>query len=230
MGFKDKAVALLEGSITKHAAILEVRAWDKGTFFEIGLHLPDADFSRYDGAMHLSCRVPPLTFRDYTVTAWDAETKTCSLLIDAAHDGLGSAWVKTLENGGNVTYIHIESHRQPPLQTGRILFLGDQSAIGHFLALQQLAGGNPAISGAVIIPDSVHRKQLKYFYPDLTLIPIPLQRSYSQTLTDWLRQQPLNDFEFICIAGHIPMVVDTRRYLKNTGVSSAKIKAEGFWK
>jgi len=229
MTFKHKAIAVLEKQLTKQAIVLEVRAWEAGTFFEVDLHVPDADFTQLKGVAHMKCRVAPLNFRDYTISGWDAETKTCTLFIDAAHRGAGSAWVKTLQRNGWISYLKMETHRYQLSGQSNHLFLGDQSAIGHFLALQQLAGEGAIISGAVIMPNAAHRSQFKYDHPLLNLTPLPLQQTYSETIIQWLQQQHLTQHGFICIAGQTKMVIDVRHYLKWAGISGAQIKAQGFW-
>jgi NADPH-dependent ferric siderophore reductase len=230
MGFKNKAISVLEKQLTKQALILDVRAWEANTFFEVDLHIPNADFTQAKGAAHLKCRVGPLTFRDYTISAWDAGTKTCTLFIDAGHDGAGSRWVKTIDKTNDLTYLKMETRSYPLLQQGKYLFLGDQSAIGHFIALKQLAGKNEYITGALIIPDGNHRRQLKYYYPDLCLQPIPLQGTHSQTMTAWVKSQTVIGYDGVWLAGNQNMVIETRRHLKQRGMPAQLIKAEAFWK
>jgi NADPH-dependent ferric siderophore reductase len=229
MSLKHKAIQVLERQLTKQALILDIRPWNGNTFFEVDLHVPDADFSKANTVQHLKCRVAPLTFNDYTVSGWDAETQTCTLMIDAGHNGAGAKWVKNLTKPGEISYLKTEQHRYPAMDHGKWLLLGDQSAVGHFLALKQLAGHNPNISGAVIIPDIEHCKQLRYFYPDFGLKSIPLHNSYTESILAWLEQQPVIIYDGICIAGNTRMVIDVRNYLKKRGVAPGKIKAQGFW-
>jgi len=229
MSFKDKAIQVLEKQLTKQALILDIRPWHNDTFFEIDLHVPDADFSKANTVQHLKCRVAPLTFNDYTVSGWDAETKTCTLMIDAGHDGAGAKWARSLSKPGEISYLKMEQHRYPVMSGGNWLLLGDQSAAGHFLALKQLADNNPNISGAIIIPDVEHCKQLRYFYPNLGLKSIPLHNNHTDSMLAWLEQHPVIIYDGICIAGNTKMVIEIRQYLKKRGVAANKIKAQGFW-
>ena len=229
MSIKTKAIALFERQLTKQALVLETRAWNGRAFFEVDLHLPDADFSANNGVQHIKCRVAPLTFRDYTIAKWDDSTKTCTLFVDAGHQGAGSTWVKTLEKSDHLSYMNIETHRCAIAPSSNILFLGDQSAVGHFLALQQLAGEGATISGAVAITDAVHCEQLQYFYPELTMNILPLQGTSAQHLTNWLMGHPLMVYDLIYIAGNSNMVAEVRRYLKKADVPGNRIKAQGFW-
>jgi len=229
MSFKQKAIQVLEKQLTKQALILDIRPWHNDTFFEIDLHVPDADFSKSNTVQHLKCRVAPLTFNDYTVSGWDAETKTCTLMIDAGHNGAGAEWVKTLSKPGEISYFKTEQHHYPDMSRGSWLLLGDQSAVGHFLALKQLANNNPDISGAIIIPNVEHCKQLRYFYPNFGLKSIPLHNNHTESMLAWLEQHPVIIYDGICIAGNTKMAIEIRQYLKKRGVASSKIKAQGFW-
>lgn len=229
MSLKQKAIRALEKQLTKKALILDIRSWHNNTFFEIDLHVPEADFNKPNTVQHLKCRVAPLTFNDYTVSGWDAETKTCTLMIDAGHTGSGAKWVKELSKPGEISYLKTEQHRYPDMTVGKWFLLGDQSAVGNFLALNQLANNNQKISGAVIIPDIEQGRQLNYFYPQLQLQPLPLHGSYTESMIPWLEQQPVIIYDGICIAGNTKMVIEVRQYLKKRGVAANKIKAQGFW-
>jgi len=230
MSIKNKAINLLERQITKPALVLETRAWHSGTFYEVDLHIPDADFSQFKGVSHIKCRVSPLTFRDYTISKWDDITKTCTLFVDAAHNGPGSTWVKTLSTQDQISYMQIETHRYPVMDQENYLFLGDQSTIGHFLALQQLATKKAQISGAVVINNKIHQEELRDYYPELSLTPVTLQQCHSQTILTWLQNQSVNNYDMICLAGSSTMIVEVRQYLRKNGVPNNKIKTQGFWR
>jgi len=230
MSIKNKAINLLERQLTKPALVLETRGWHSETFYEIDLHIPDADFNQLKGVAHLKCRVAPLTFRDYTIAKWDDLTKTCTLFVDAAHNGPGSSWVKSLNKQDQISYMQIETHRYPAMDQEKYLFLGDQSTIGHFLALQQLGNKNAQISGALVIDNKNHREELTSYYPELSLTPVALQQCYTQSVLSWLQNQPVDNYDMICLAGNSAMVVDVRQYLRKSGVPNHKIKAQGFWR
>src|SRR5438045_1888995 len=103
--FTQATADLLERRWLKIAKVLAIRAWDPATFLEIDLHLPDCDMSKWQEAQHMKCKVGPLAYRDYTPSGWDAETRTCTLFIDAGHEGQGSRWVKKLKTGDTVYYL-----------------------------------------------------------------------------------------------------------------------------
>jgi NADPH-dependent ferric siderophore reductase len=229
MGIKDKTIKLIERQLTKKASVLETRTWQGGTFYEVDLHLPEADLGIINGVAHLKCRVAPLTFRDYTIAQWDEETKTCTLFVDAAHDGAGSAWVKLLNQHDEITYLKIEKHRYPLKEAGNYLFLGDQSTVGHFLALRQLIGKNASVNGSLVIPDPAHRRELTTYYPHLGLEPVGLSKTSSAMLKGWLSGRSLLIYDFVFLAGSTEMVVDIRDYLRSCGVAGSIIKAHGFW-
>lgn len=113
MSIKELPIGLIEGRITKSAWVRAVRAWPGSDFYEIDLQAPDADFSAFKGAAHMKCRVAPLTFRDYTICRWDAASKTCTLMIDAGHQGTGGNWAKQVQKAGSLPYVGVEAHRCP---------------------------------------------------------------------------------------------------------------------
>ncbi|RVT97338.1 hypothetical protein EOD41_18745 [Mucilaginibacter limnophilus] len=72
--------------------MLEVRWWPGSPVVEIDLYLPGSRMQTWVEVPYIKFRVADLQFRDYTPFGWDAETETCSLLVDAAHKGLGTSW------------------------------------------------------------------------------------------------------------------------------------------
>ena len=230
MNIREKAISLVERKITKSGFVVEVRAWAGNSFFEIDLHLPEATIENNNGVYHIKCRVAPFAFRDYTIAAWDAATKTCTLFIDAAHNGHGSAWAKALKKGDAISYMGIESHRYYINPELRHVFLGDQSAVGHFMALQSLAGDADCIEGAAIIDNMVHRNELAYYYPNLHLQALPSEHSVERALLLWLQKQLVTTNDVIYLAGNAQLVIELRRQLKANGHSGKNIKVQGFWK
>jgi len=148
----------------KMATVLAIRTWEPGSIREIDLHMPDCDMSGWTSAQHVKCKVGSLTYRDYTPLGWDVETSTCTLLIHTGHEGVGSRWARQLAVGDAVAYQGVRSsHHQPAGQS--LVFLGDETAIGHFLALRQLAGSDARIRGAVLLSEAHHREEFQAYYP-----------------------------------------------------------------
>lgn len=225
--FKKKAIALFEKQFGKTAQVLEVRAWDPATFFEIDLHLPGVDMEKWQSVQHMKCKVADSTYRDYTPANWDAETQTCTLFVDAGHDGYGSKWAAGLKAGGQILYAGISTTFTKPLSAAALFCLGDSSAIGHFLALEQLAGrGN--VNGALVIKEPKHRNAFQSFF-DSALQAIPQHSSDNiDNLHNWLIEQQFSNAA-VYLAGHVPMVVELRKKIKALPGFNGLVKVQGFW-
>jgi NADPH-dependent ferric siderophore reductase len=226
----QKAIALLESRVAKTATVLAVRVWDPATFREIDLHMPGCDMSKWSQTQHMKCKVGPFTYRDYTPSGWHAETQTCTLFIDAGHDGPGSRWVKGLQPGDTLSYLGIASSHQQPVSNKRLVFLGDETAIGHFFALQQLAGADTAISGAVAIAEKHHRDEFSRYFSRLGLQALHKDGEY-RALEDWVSEFVVTDFSdtVFYLAGYTPAVARLRKLLKRKGYDGGRIRAQGFW-
>jgi len=225
-------VGLLERRWLKTARVLAVRTWEPATFLEIDLHLPDADMSKWQQTLHMKCKVGPLAYRDYTPSGWDAETRTCTLLVDAGHEGQGSRWVKGLKAGDPVYYLGISSSHHQPAAGKRLIFLGDETAIGHFLSLQQLAGKRARIEGAVTIAQKHHQDEFCRYFSGLGLAPLDKDESgHSRAMEDWISGLDAGDGvdTVFYVAGYIPAVTRLRKLLKGKGYSSGQIRCQGFW-
>ena len=228
----QKAIALFESRLAKMATVLAIRVWEPATFMEVDLHMPGCDMSKWDRTQHMKCKVGPLIYRDYTPSGWDAETQTCTLFIDAAHDGPGSRWVKSLHPGDTLAYMGVASSHQRPVPDKRLVLLGDETAIGHFFALQQLAESPTAICGAVAIAEKHHRDEFAQYFSRLGLTPLGKNASDDyRALEDWVSGLTIADASntIFYLAGYTPAVVQLRKYLRKQGYEGSQIKAQGFW-
>lgn len=221
-------VGLLERRWLKNATVLAVRTWEPATILEIDLHMPDQDMSKWQRTQHMKCKVGSMAYRDYSPTGWDAETRTCTLLIDAGHEGHGSRWVRGLKVGDPVQYMGVASSHHEPTPGKRMVLLGDETAIGHFLSLQQLAGQEARIDGAITLTHKNHRDEFSRYFAGLRLQPLDKDGS---ALEDWVTAFDMRDEEGIVfyLAGHIPAVTKLRKLLKAKGYNGSQIKCQGFW-
>lgn len=224
---KKKALELFEKQFAKTGEVLEVRHWTPATFYEVDLHLPGADMEKWTTVQHMKCKVAEYVYRDYTPASWDAETSTCTLYIDASHDGEGSRWVSELHRGDQICYVGIGGTNARPVEGTRILCLGDSSCVGHFLALEQLAGkGN--VMGALVIPEADHRSEFSSYF-DTLLEAIPKQlNSNIDNLHNWLKEQQWAS-KAVFIAGNVPMVTGLKKRVKALPDFNGAVKVQGFW-
>jgi NADPH-dependent ferric siderophore reductase len=223
---RQRAVRFLEQKLTHEGRILAVRSWDHGGLYEIDLHLPDvANMENWHKAQRIIVRVAPLTFRDYTPASWDAATKTCTLYIDAFHEGPGARWAASAKAGEMLSYVGIDgaSHQAIDPKTPAV-FLGDASAIGQFLAFRQIAGPAQQILGAIYLEEAAHRAA---FHRTLSELPLDAVSSEA-ALYQWVEKAaPPQDAAWYLV-GRSKLVADLRRSLRALGYK--QIKAQGFWK
>jgi NADPH-dependent ferric siderophore reductase len=228
----QKALSLAESPFIHSARVLAVRVWEPDTVREIDLHLPDCNMSKWISTQHIKFKVGNFIYRDYTPAGWDAETRTCTLIIHTAHEGPGSRWGKLLQAGDTVTYLGVDSSRQQPAAGKRLVFLGDETSIGHFLALRQLAGDGSEIKGAVVLSEPHHRDEFGQYFSGWGLESLRKgdSRDYRE-LDAWLSGfafSALGNTVFY-LAGYGPEVVRLRKLLRQRGAAAGQVKAQGFW-
>jgi len=224
-------VGLLERKWLKTATVLAIRVWDPATFFEIDLHLPDCDMSKWQEVQHMKCRVSPMVYRDYTPSGWDDETHTCTLFIDGGHEGPGSRWVKELKVGDNVSYLGIGSSHHQPASGKRLVFLGDETTIGHFFALHQLAGKQARVEGAIVLTHKHHQHEFSDYFSHLGLQALNKDGTgrYGQ-LEKWAEELKADGQDTVFyLAGYSPAVVRLRKLLRGKGFTGSQIRSQGFW-
>jgi NADPH-dependent ferric siderophore reductase len=225
----QKALTLAETTFIRGARVLAVRIWEPDTVREIDLHLPDCDMSKWDSAQHIKCKVGTLLYRDYTPSGWDAETRTCTLILHTAHDGPGSRWGKQLRTGDTVAYLGVGSNHQQPVAGKPLVFLGDETAIGHFLALRQLAGDRAVIGGAIVLSEEHHRDEFDQYFSGwgLQALGKASLREYGR-LKEWVSRLNFSEHRdsIFYLAGYSPEMVRLRKLLRQRGM---QVQAQGFW-
>ena len=228
----EKAISLMESPFLRPGTVLAVRDWVPDTVREVDLHLPDCDMSRWTTAQHLKCKVGALAYRDYTPSGWDVETQTCTLIIHVAHSGPGSRWVRRLEAGDTIYYMGAKSSHHQLTKDRSMVFLGDESTIGHFQALWQLAGKDACISGAIALAESHHQQEFGEYFPDWKVEPLQKRHTHDQhELSGWIEGVKLSDHSdtVFYLAGHIPSIIRMRKLLRQRGFAASQVQAQGFW-
>ncbi|WP_214070763.1 hypothetical protein [Mucilaginibacter sp. dw_454] len=221
--FKAAASRMTEDRILHAGHVLEVRPWDGGTITEIDLHLPTVDMHTWQAVPYIKFKVANFTYRDYTPFGWDAETSTCSLLIDTGHNGPGSLWARKLQANEKVQYLKIDSTRQIPHATDLVVGLGDSTSLAHLLALQQLTLPISRFAGAAFLPDRTQKKLFgEYFRSPLQIL------SNLGEVEEWVAEQGYCiEHSHFYLTGHEGLVTKLRQRLKTIGHQQIRVK--GFW-
>ena len=225
---KQKAISLLENAWGKSGTILSVRAWEPATFFEVDVHFPNMDMFGWTRVQYIKVKVANGIYRDYTPAGWDADIRTCTLYINAVQDGPGSNWVKSLQQGDEITYIGVSATFHRPADSGEMMILGDMSSIGHYLALQQLAANKP-LKGAIAIGEESHCHEFSEYFK-WKVQPVPQKDTGGfNSLLEYTKSADLTDSD-VYLSGHIPTCVLLRKELKRRKDQPNGIRAQGFWK
>lgn len=224
---KQKAFGYLERVAAKTATVLEVRQWEPATVYEVDLHLPAVIMDNWKHVQHIKIKVDEWTYRDYSPALWDSETSTCTLLIDAAHAGVGSNWVKRLSQGQQITYLGIASTSHKPVQE-EMFCIGDASAMAHFLALEQLAGTDARFSGLIKLNHPDHVEQFcSFFRTGLEAVFANTKKPVYPRVEEVIERELLAGTVFL--AGGIAMVKQAKKLIKEQKWFEGEVKAHGFW-
>lgn len=221
--FKKAASRIAEERFLISGAVLDVRPWAGADMTEIDLHLPNADMRLWQDVPYIKFWVAPFTYRDYTPFGWDAETSTCSLLIDTGHNGPGSQWAKQLKQQDIVQYLKIDFTNQSPHPTDMVIGLGDSSSLAHLLALRQLTLPQSRFDGAVLLNNPEQMSLFREYFGPL-LMPIQGLRQFGDWLTE---QQYCTQHSRFYLTGGNQLVTGMRKELRTKGYGQIRVK--GFW-
>ncbi|REA63772.1 hypothetical protein DSL64_04915 [Dyadobacter luteus] len=222
---KQKALSLIENAFGKSGRVLAVRAWESAGFVEIDVHFPEMVMSGWEKVQHAKIKVGEGVYRDYTPAGWDNETHTCTLYVDTMHNGPGSTWASSLQVGDPITYVGVSNTFHKPL-SGKMIVLGDMSALGHYLALQQLAAGQ-SISGAIAVDEEDMAEFESTFRWNVKAVK-KNDAGGLASLLQWTQDIDLTNTE-VFIAGHIPTGIQLRKELKKRKDQPNSVRVQGFW-
>lgn len=225
-----KAVFNLIEKTVSQGQVQDIRLWNPSIMYEIDLYLPTIDMSKWNSIQRLKCKVDEFEWRDYTPALWNAEKKVCTMYVDTDHNGAGSRWAKQLCKGDTILFGAAHA-AQLPSKLGKILFLGDGSALGHLLSLMQLTDSKeyPLEAGIFLSEDYQLPFGLLYENPKIEF----LMNTKANALTvpeQWMNTKNLSKYSSIYISGYTPMVTELRKKLKAMPDVQAKLFAVGFWK
>lgn len=221
---KEKATAFLMSRMGKTAYVSSITNIT-ATLLQVDLYLPEP-LSNWRSTQHLKCEIAKLAYRDYTLAHWDAATQTATLLIHTGHNGAGSNWARQLQPAQPVLYAGPGGGIHQPATEGKLVCIGDASAIGHFASLYTRRHDNQPFHVLVTaapgeVPPVVSEMPLQV----ITYSPA----SYNEQLTAWLHQYNISSKgTTFYVAGYIPLVIQAKKLLKHQG--AGRIKSAGFWK
>ncbi len=223
-------ISTVEKVFIKSGKISNVRSWNGGSLYEIDVHLPNVDFEKWDKAQSIKCRISALHYTDYTPSMWNIAEKVCRLYIDTSHNGQGSIWAKNQKSGNDFYYLKIEAEKHFPIPNKHLVFLGDQTCIGHFCSIQQLASKTTKISGFVSFNDLPAAKAFSENCPWLPLQAISVQNEFYNQIEEWLITNLFEKDNFVFyVVGSAELIINLRKLLKSYGIDGSQIKLKGFW-
>lgn len=221
---------LIEPLWLKAGHVLEVRFWQQDTMVEVDLYLPEADMDAWKEIPSIKFRVSGLTLRDYTPAGWNTGSRTCTLLIDVSHSGVGSNWAKHLERNDIIHYMKIETTHHAPDAASLIVGLGDTSSLGHLLGLQQLVYPATRFIGAVFSRHEGFSSEFKNYFDSPIEFVLSDQGEGPESLDNWVKMRCFcNAHTRFYITGNSHLVSSLRQKLKLLGYSPKHIKVKGFW-
>jgi NADPH-dependent ferric siderophore reductase len=113
-----------------------------------------------------------------------------------------------------------------------MVFLGDETTIGHFQALRQLAGKDASIGGAIALAESHHQQEFGEYFPGWKVEPIQKRHAHDHhELSGWIEGLKISDHSdtTFYLAGHLPSIIRIRKLLRERGFAGGQVQAQGFW-
>lgn len=228
---KKTVFKLIDKAFTQNGRVTGIRKWTPASIYEIDLHLPDTDMEKWVTIPRLKIKVAePGHYRDYSPSTWDSKKRTCTILVETAHQGQGSGWVKTLRAGDSIVFASAHAASLPS-RPGKIVCFGDGSAIGHFMALNQLTDRSKYPLQAVVFV-SENYKLPEYVSRNFSHFEFIIKSDINnlQSLPAFTEKINWTNVESIYLAGQIPMVSELKRIFKSAPQISARIFANVFWR
>ena len=132
--------------------------------------------------------------------------------------------------GNDFHYLKIEAVKHFPYEGKHLIFLGDQTGIGHFCFLQQLTTKNTQISGFITLNDL---QTADVFSENCSWLPLEAVSNndaiYKQTEDFLIKHQAEKENFVFYVVGSAELIVTLRKLLTTYGFEGSQIKSKGFW-
>jgi NADPH-dependent ferric siderophore reductase len=176
--------------------------------------------------MEVEFRVSDTEFRYYTACDWNAEEGFVDILVYLHQQGPGSHLMDELSPGDTIALLGPGGKFLLGLAWQEYVFLGDETAIGLFLAFQHCLLYRMTFTGAIECSDES--------LPASVGLELKGVRTASgergATLLEWIDATPLSTTNCIYyLAGNAHTNKLLREKLKSMGVSPALIRAKAYW-
>lgn len=188
------------------ALVLDVRLWPGSNLLEIDLHLPSVNMLDWIDVMQVTFCIGKACFWDSIPFGWDAETATCSILIDTAQDSFCAKWATQLRHLDQVAYTKICSYSGKLHRSNLIVGIADGSNLGFLLALQQVVKPAYRFEAFALIKESDTAKLFnEYFNISATtvtsqreLISLIVSQEYCANHTSFYLSEEIHPDNNIC--------------------------------
>jgi NADPH-dependent ferric siderophore reductase len=139
-------------------------------------------------------------------------------------------WAKNLVAANDFHYSKIEAENHFPIVGKHLVFLGDQTGIGHFCSLQQLAIKNTQISYFITFNDL---QTAEAFSENCWWLPLQAVSNYDdiykQTEYWVIKHQTVKENFVLYVVGSAELIVTLRKLLRTYRFADSHIKSKGFW-
>ncbi|MFI6484775.1 siderophore-interacting protein [Nonomuraea sp. NPDC050663] len=176
--------------------------------------------------------------RDYTVRAWDPETRELSLDFILHGHGLASRWASRATPGDRLVVNGPSSNWLLPENYPRYLALGDESALPAIARIIEDAPAGAHVTALIEIPDAAEQQKLtgaaqldlRWIHRDSAPVAEGHLSALETALHAWQPPEvPRTLFAFA--AGETQSVKPIRRYLRNgMGLTKDQVVVDGYWK
>jgi NADPH-dependent ferric siderophore reductase len=188
-----------------------------------------------DGLKGLSCkpgaqlepRVSDTHFRHYNPSAFDKKTGTLEMMIYLHQSGPGSEWAESVKAGDAVYFMGPANKISLDTSKESVVFLGDETAIGTFLFMQNGLAKTQKFAGAVETEASL--KSITDTV-ELALPTVTKTNTNGEALLHWLEDNfEQNRSAQFYLLGNASANNLLRNYLKEKHITNSQITSVKYW-
>lgn len=220
-----KLLADLVASVNKKAVVTNIHYYHP-QFKKIVFQGDDLKGLKCKPGAQIEPRVSDTDFRHYNPSAFDSSTGTCEMLIYLHKQGAGSRWAENVQPGEPVYLMGPANKISLNTSAPKVVLLGDETAIGTFLFMQNGLSKAQQLYGAVET-----EKHLQHL-PQLVGLRLPVvvrRANRAEALLDIAAQYlPHTNAQFYLL-GHAGTNKLLKRYLTQNGINSSQITTVKYW-
>lgn len=171
--------------------------------------------------------------RHYTLASFNEQEGICSIIFHLHGNGPGSNWASNLKTGDTVKFAAVKRRNGYDEEATHHFFFGDETAVGCFEWFKNIALQNDQEYFGILEMKDENEWALSQLKMLIETVE-PIQQAPAANAIQWIKNMHPNCWNnwkkaTFYLAGRAASIQAMRKYLRECGIPSGKIRCSAYW-